>query len=223
VEDNDLVNDLSKLGFQLLNNSNLQDANATLAEVAKSNELRFWEGFPVVLAYSAEKGLLDYGDARRRLDNNRDKNNLDRLAAMSLALYMNLGLKFYWTKKLQEKLPAGSEGLLKEYLAKLKEAADFKVGEKTMSPARLKNVFNSYYKQASSGLSSLLSTKEQFGLEFAMSQVFSPKQKELFLKKLHNEKLNKTEREYYSRVARKKVQALANPELHNLAQKLSKY
>ena len=127
------------------------------------------------------------------------------------------------TKKFQEKLPAGSEGLLKEYSAKLNEAADFKVGEKTMSPDRLKNVFNNYYKKVSSGLSNLLSTKEQFGLEFAMSQLFSPKQKELFLKKLHSEKLNKTEREYYSRVVRKKVQALANPELHNLAQKLSRY
>lgn len=221
--DDSLYNRLTELGFPLFHNKELRDVNATLAEMAKSTDLRLWEGFPVVLANSAEKGLLDYGDARRWLEDNRDKNNLDRLAAMSLALYENLGLKFYWTKKLQEKLPEGSGGLLKEYLAKLKEAADFKVGEKTMSPVRLKNVFNNYYKQARSGLNELLSTKEQFGLEFAMSQVFSPKQKELFLKKLHNEKLNKTEREYYSRVVRKKVQALANPELHNLAQKLSRY
>ncbi|OGL92097.1 MAG: hypothetical protein A3I43_03255 [Omnitrophica WOR_2 bacterium RIFCSPLOWO2_02_FULL_50_19] len=221
--DESLYNKLTELGFPLFHNKEPRDANGTLAEMAKSTDLRLWEGFPVVLANSAEKGLLDYGDAKRLLDDNRDKNNLDRLAAMSLALYKNLSLKFYWTKKLQEKLPAGSGGLLKEYLAKLKDAADFKVGEKTMSPARLKNVFNNYYKQASSGLSDLLSTKEQFGLEFAMSQVFSPKQKELFLKKLHNEKLNKTEREYYSRVVRKKVQALANSELNNLAQKLMRY
>ncbi len=221
--DENFYNMLAELGFPLFHNKEPLDANATLAEMAKSSDLRLWEGFSVVLANSAGKGLLDYGDARRLLDNSRDKNNLDRLAAMSLALYKNLGLKFYWTKKLQEKLPTESEGLLKEYLAKLKEGADFKVGKKTMSPARLKNVFNNYYKQASSGFSDLLSTKEQFGLEYAMFQVFSPKQKELFLKKLRNEKLNKTEREYYSRVVRKKVQALANTELHNLAQKLSRY
>jgi hypothetical protein len=221
--DDSLYNKLTELGFPLFHNREPRDANATLAEMAKSTDLRLWEGFPVVLANSAEKGLLDYGDARRLLDDNRDKNNLDRLAAMSLALYRNLGLKLYWTRKLQGNLPEGSEGLLKEYLVKLKGDADFKVGEKAMSPARLKNAFNNYYKQAGSDLGDLLSTKEQFGLEYAMSQVFSPKQKELFMKKLHNEKLTKTEREYYSRVVRKKVQALANSELNNLAQKLSRY
>jgi hypothetical protein len=33
----------------------------------------------------------------------------------------------------------------------------------------------------------------------------------------------KTEKEYYSRTVRKKVAALANPELHRLAQKLMDY
>jgi len=221
--DDSLYNKLTELGFPLFHNREPRDANATLAEMAKSTDLRLWEGFPVVLANSAEKGLLDYGAARRLLDDNRDKNNLDRLTAMSLALYENMGLKFYWVKNLHEKLSTGWKGYLNEYLPKLKKSEDFKVGEKTMSSERLKNVFNNYYKQAGSDLSDLLSTKEQLGLEYAMSQVFSPKQKELFLKKLRNEKLTKTEREYYSRVVRKKVQALANPELHNLAQKLSRY
>ena len=57
----------------------------------------------------------------------------------------------------------------------------------------------------------------------ALSQLFSPKQKELFKKKLNGEPLNKTEREYYSRAVKKKVSALANPDLHRLAQKLMKY
>ncbi len=55
-----------------------------------------------------------------------------------------------------------------------------------------------------------------------MSQVFSKKQKELFLKKLKGEKLAKTEREYYSRVVKKKVLALANSDLHKLAARLVK-
>jgi hypothetical protein len=57
-------------------------------------------------------------------------------------------------------------------------------------------------------------------LEYSLSQVFSPKQKELFLKKLKREKLTKTEKEYFSRAVKKKVLALANPELHRLSQKL---
>jgi hypothetical protein len=62
--------------------------------------------------------------------------------------------------------------------------------------------------------------KEEFGLEYSLSQVFSPKQKELFLKKLKGEVLTKTEKEYFSRAVKKKVQALANADLHRLARKL---
>jgi hypothetical protein len=64
--------------------------------------------------------------------------------------------------------------------------------------------------------------KDEFDLEYALSQVFSKKQKELFLKKLKGEKMTKTEREYFSRSVRKKALALANPDLHNLATKLFK-
>jgi len=61
---------------------------------------------------------------------------------------------------------------------------------------------------------------EELSLEYALSQMFSPKQKELFKKKLEGLLLTKTEKEYYSRTVKKKVVALANTELHRLAQKL---
>ena len=48
------------------------------------------------------------------------------------------------------------------------------------------------------------------------------KQKELFMKRLKGEKMTKTEREYYSRSVKKKVQALANSDLHKLATTLIK-
>ncbi|HXE98595.1 MAG TPA: hypothetical protein VN642_19490 [Dongiaceae bacterium] len=47
-------------------------------------------------------------------------------------------------------------------------------------------------------------------LAFAMSQMFSPKQKELFKKRLEGLPLSKTEQEYYSRSVKKKVVALAS-------------
>ena len=64
--------------------------------------------------------------------------------------------------------------------------------------------------------------KDKFDLEYSLSQVFSKKQKELFMKKLKREKMTKTEREYYSRSVKKKVLALANTELYKLAMKLLK-
>ena len=63
----------------------------------------------------------------------------------------------------------------------------------------------------------------EFSLEYALSQVFSPKQKELFGKKLEGLPLTKTEKEYYSRTVKKKVVALANDELHSLAKKLLEF
>ena len=55
-----------------------------------------------------------------------------------------------------------------------------------------------------------------------LSTLFSPKQKELVLKKLKVEPFTKTEQEYYSRVVKKKLEALTNSELRRIATKLVK-
>ena len=47
--------------------------------------------------------------------------------------------------------------------------------------------------------------------------LFSEKQKELIFKKLQHQHLTKTEREYYSRVVKKKLAAIAAPEIQELA------
>jgi hypothetical protein len=52
--------------------------------------------------------------------------------------------------------------------------------------------------------------------------LFSPKQKELVFKKYNEEPLTKTEQEYYSRVVKKKIMALANSELRRIATALAK-
>ncbi len=50
--------------------------------------------------------------------------------------------------------------------------------------------------------------------------IFSPKQEELIMKKLEGARFSKTEREYYSRVVKKKLMALADPSLQVLAARL---
>jgi hypothetical protein len=213
---------LNRLGFPLFEADEPQDANATLADVVKSKDLRLWEGFPVVLANSAEKGLFDYETVKRRLRNAPDKSFLDALILMSLALYKTLNLKFSWADKFYHSLSADKKREFNGLLKKLKNKADFKVGSRAMSGQRLNSTFSNYFRQEESRLNTLLSMKEEFGLEYALSQVFSPKQKELFFKKLKGEKLTKTEKEYFSRAVKKKVLALANSELHRLAQNVLK-
>jgi hypothetical protein len=150
-----------------------------------------------------------------------DKVNLALLIEFSLALYKTLGLKFSWVDKLYSFF--NSEDMkqaYEKYLVDLKNNQDFAVQNSVMSSQRVKATFDNYFRQTQAHLDDLLLVKEVMGVEYSLSQVFPPKQKELFLKKLRNEKLTKTEKEYFSRVVKKRVLALANPELHRLAQKL---
>lgn len=220
MKNSNLLKRLSQLGFPLLEVTEEAEANVTLADLVKSRDLRLWEGFSEVLAFSAEMGMFDYNKTKEHLTNDPDKLHFDLLLTMSLALYKALNLKFAWTNKLYQPLDNKGKRRFEVFFEALKNNQDFHLGEYLMSSQRLKTTFNSYFRQERNNLKDLLSVKEELGLEYALSEVFPPKQKELFLKKLRNEKFTKTEREYFSRVVKKKVLALANPELHRLSQKL---
>ena len=215
-----LLKKLSELGFPLFEKEEKLDADSVLAQVAKGGDFRLWEGFPVVLANSAEKGLFSYENALLQLKQSSDKSKLNALLAMSLALYDVLELKFSWAKKLLNSLTPRVKKDSDNFKEKLKRDLMFTVAGREMSAQRLKTTFRNYFRQNQNSLNELLLVKEELGVEYALSQVFSPKQKELFLKKLKSEKFTKTEKEYFSRSVKKKALALANPGLHRLARKL---
>lgn len=220
MKNDSLLKRVSDLGFPLFEAQEDKNANLTLADMVKTKDLRLWEGFPVVLANSAEKGLFDYDKTSSYLRKSFDKSYFGSLLALSLALYKFFDLRFSWADELYKTLADDRKKEMKGFLEKLKNADEFQVSGYVMSTHRLKEMFTNYFSQSQASLNELLSVKNELGLEYALSQVFSPKQKELFLKKLKREKLSKTEKEYFSRVVKKKVLALANSELHNLSQKL---
>ena len=57
-------------------------------------------------------------------------------------------------------------------------------------------------------------------LDAYLDRLFSPKQKELVFKKRDGLAFTKTEREYYSRIVRKKLEAIANEEVGKIARTL---
>ena len=59
-------------------------------------------------------------------------------------------------------------------------------------------------------------------LQTYLDRLFSPKQKDLVFKKLRREPFTKTEREYYSRVVRKKLLAIAHHEIIEIATALTR-
>ncbi len=220
MKNKSLLKRLSRLGYPLFESEEALDVNVTLADVVKSKDLRLWEGFPVLLANSAEQGLFDYDKVKWYLKKPSDKVSLASLMLLSLALYKVLNLRFSWAVKFYKSLSKDKKKELNVLYLRLKKGLDLNVGNKVMSAQRVKNAFDNYFKQAQTSLNNLVAMKEESRLEYSLSQVFSPKQKELFFKKLRQEKLSKTEKEYFSRVVKKKVLALANPELHRLAQRL---
>ncbi|HXS99233.1 MAG TPA: hypothetical protein VN915_01000 [Elusimicrobiota bacterium] len=92
-----------------------------------------------------------------------------------------------------------------------KETADYRVGR----------TFLNYFVQAneSDSSESKAQLREDFRRKYNLSLFFAPKQRDLLQKKLRGDPLTKTEREYFSRVVKKKLVALADPDLHRLAQK----
>ncbi len=59
-------------------------------------------------------------------------------------------------------------------------------------------------------------------LQTHLGRLFSPKQTDLVFKKLNQQLFTKTEREYYSRVVRKKLEAIANEEISEIALTLTR-
>lgn len=209
---------LAQMGLPLLSARERLNVNETLAEVVKSRAPRLWEAFPVLLARSVERGIFSYPGVRSGLTS-KEANDLDSLVRASYALYRALGLDYPWLGRL-ESLPPLQDRQSEVELNGFQNLEDVKVGSLTLSKDRMTGHFRNYFQAEERDLKSLLAHKEEYSLEVALSEVFSPKQKELFLKKLRGDKLSKTELEYYSRRVKKKVLALANEDLHKLARGL---
>ena len=214
-----LLKNLKELGFPLFETEKSLDVNETLAEVVKSRESRLWEGFPLLLANVLERALFDHKMVQIHLKRNFEIKYLQNLIIMSLALYKHLKLKFSYVDKLYDSAYF-DKNLFKKFLRCFNEKKDLTDTGRQLSSIRVINTFKNYYKWSELDFKEYDKMKDEFDLEYALSQVFSKKQKELFMKKLKGEKMTKTEREYFSRSVKKKVLALANPDLHKLATRL---
>lgn len=217
----ELIKKIRELGYPLFETEKLFDTNETLAEVVKSKEPRLLEGFPLLLANSLEKNLFDYRMIQIHLKSEVEKRNLRSLIIMSLALYKYLKLMFSYTDMVHSS-DYFDKKLFDKFLNHFKDKKNLPGVGRKLSSVRIVNTFKNYFKNTELDFKNYVQMRDEFDLEYAMSQVFSKKQKELFMKKLKGEKMTKTEREYFSRSVKKKVRALANSDLHKLATKLVK-
>lgn len=219
-----LIENLNRLGFQLMETEDDFNANETLAEVVKSKNTRLWEGFPVLLANAAQNYHFDYDElVENYLTKNSERKDFHNLLILSLALYQYYHLSFLWSDQIKKRLSNEEVDHVKNWRNSLAHNIFISFAKKSLDSSRLKEIFNNYFEENVEKTKQMKEKYEELSLEYALSQLFSPKQKELFQKKLQGLPLSKTEKEYFSRTVKKKVSALANPELHRLAQKLMDY
>ena len=214
-----LMEKVSRLGLPLMETNEEFDVNQTLTEVVKSRDTRLWEGFPVLLLNSAKDNNFNY----ERVLNNltvEERAKFHALLLVSLTLYDFYHLSFFWTNQLKDRFTEDERASLKQLRNSLAHNDVVAVAGTQFQTARLKKMFELYFEKDAEKSRQKKEKFEELSFEYSLSQMFSPKQKELFKKKLEGLPLTKTEGEYFSRTVKKKLVALANPELHRMARRL---
>lgn len=221
----DLVFNLGRLGYSLVT-PEAQEVGEDqvvelLAELVDSKDLRLVEGFPVVLANCAQRGMnLDFTALlAKHKPRSRKRQNLEKLLLLTSDLLTQEGLD----------KPEGLEKVKKSFETKYGDllANDVLTLDATtaLSTERLRNTLRRYTSTLETSRSTRKREKDKqrrsFQLNYFLSTLFSPKQKELVLKKLNGEPLNKTEKEYFSRTVKKKLEALNNSEVRKVAKALA--
>lgn len=216
-----LLSAMSQYGYSLLQPDRMTDPNELLAALSQSDDVRVLEGFPVVLANALGKRRsdVDLRAAETLLKDDSCRERFRRLTALSFYLFGVFGFEDLRPSGYE---PVGERSkLLGELRGCMEQGRPLPLGPRALDPGRVKKTFLGYFVRAreSDAVESKARLREDFRREYHLSLFFAPKQRDLLQKKLRGEPLTKTEREYFSRVVKKKLLALTDPDLHRLAQK----
>ena len=203
-------------------------ATIILDALASSNDQALVIRFPAVLSICARNGVALNSHAlfSKYWESSPKKQNLEKLLLISAELFDLEGIEApknlkkiasslkakYGTLLSAKMLPLSSgisismrdiQNTLRDYTAKTKDAMTaFKQGNLEQEPTR--DILN-----------------RSADLQVHLRRLFSSKQKDLVFKKLNGKPFTKTEREYYSRVVRKKLASIANSEVSCIANRLT--
>lgn len=146
--------------------------------------------------------------------------------ALSLALYENMGVSSAWVMVLHDFLKKeGLEDLYREFYANFvkqdqltfkEDGFDFK-----MRTAAIRRDFTAAISRGRARWGAALHTQRDEDVDELFHRLFAPGQCEIIRKILHQEELTKTERETFSRVVKKKLLAIIDPELQRVARVLT--
>lgn len=216
-----LMDQLEHYGYELMRPATTASPEEVLRNLLNQDEVRLLEGFPVVLANALrQKEKLAWENPKWQPAQDFSKQAKHRFAVLLAMTHLLLKLYGLEEESSARVLKVFSKCKEKELLSQLKDAflksEPVRLDHLTLSTERLKNNFRTYAVQPAGG-EEVRKKQQALEQELLLSQLLAPRQKELLRKKLEGKAFTKTEREYFYRVVKKKLRALANEDLHRLA------
>ena len=220
-----LLENLASYGYALFRPVSTKEPEAVLENLLKQDDTRLLEGFPIVFGNMLrEKESLQWENPKwypRGHLPRKSEQRLTGLLALSYLLFKLFGMdKSYEsrTMKLLFKCTTGKP-VLTQLEGPFMKSEPVPFDDLELSTERLKNNFRNYVVHAPES-DEAQKKNHALELELLLSELFTPRQKELLRKQSEGKSLTKTEREYYYRVVKKRLKALASDELHQLARRL---
>ena len=219
----ELLSQLAQYGYELMQPRSVEPGEKVLESLLRQDDSRLLEGFPVVLAHLLrEKEALSWEDKNWHPHDELSKKTEYRLAFMLVLSYLQFLLfqmddEASRTFKLVHKFEDG-----KRLLNQLRERVGLEkvqMDKVELSNERLKRNFVNYVVHANKH-EDVEKKRHVLELELLLSELFTSRQKELVNMRLQNKPMTKTEKEYFYRVVKKRLKALANEELHHFARDL---
>jgi len=220
----ELLDSLAKYGYSLVRPMATEDPEALLRSLVEQDDARLMEGFPVVLANAMKKKVLKWESGEQKLKgrlSGKVREKFVCLLALSYHLFKLFGLETGFQNRVKTLLNQLDQtgNVLKDVEEDFMNSKPVRADGVVFSTDRLKNTFRNYVLHPVDDRE-VERKKHELQLELLLSELFTLKQKSLIKKKLAGTSLSKTEREYFSRVVKKRLKALANVELQRLAAQL---
>lgn len=179
--------------------------------------------FPAVLALCARRGieLSSQHLLGRYWESNPKRQNLERLLFTSAELFRREGIPAPRNlAQIAESLRVRHEGLSSATEVRLTSGPVVAVTDMRAALQQFAGTAGEAPRETERPGPAEVRRSGSAHLSNLLDLLFSAKQKELVLKKLRGQHLTKTEREYYSRVVKKKLAAIGDSEMQELAASL---
>ena len=221
----ELLEALAAHGYPLMRPARHSDPETVLESLLRQREGRLVEGFAVVLLNALrEKANLrwesphwDPGKELGAVTSQR----LASLLALSYVLFRLFGVERNVQDRAQKLLFKchNGEETLRTVESHFLKSEPLAMNGFELSTERMKHTFRTYYVDARKGVEDTEKT-HALELELLLSEVFTPRQKELLRKRADGTKMTNSEKTYFYRTVSKRLKALANEEVHELARRL---